>query len=100
MTVNPARDWSVTADLNLFWRLETEEGIYGPSGRLIRGASGSDERFVGSTVSLTSEYAIRERLTVMAIYATSFAGAFIKATEPPDAIDKTEDRREGKQSAR
>src|SRR3546814_10790221 len=26
MTVNPARDWSVTADLNLFWRLETEEG--------------------------------------------------------------------------
>lgn len=90
LTVNPTDDWSVTTDVNFFWRLETEDGVYSPSGRLIRRANGSDERFVGSAVSLTSDYTITEHLTFTAIYTHFFAGEFIEATGPSDDIDFVE----------
>jgi len=87
VTVDPTEDWSITVDMNFFWRLETEDGVYSPSGLLIREANGSDERFVGSAVSLTSDYAITERLSFTAIYTHFFAGGFIEATRPSDDID-------------
>lgn len=87
LTVSPAPDWSVTTDVNLFWRLETEDGVYNPSGRLIRGANGGDERFVGSAVSLSSDHGIAEHLTFTAIYTHFFAGDFIRSAGPSDDID-------------
>jgi hypothetical protein len=58
-----------------------------PSGQLIRGPSGSDERFVGSAVSITSEYALAENLNFTAIYTHFFAGDFIRETGPSEDID-------------
>lgn len=90
VTVSPAPGWSLTSDVNVFWRLETEDGVYAPSGQLLRAAGGSDERYVGSAVSLTSEYALTERLSLTAIYTHFFPGDFIEATGPSDAIDFVE----------
>jgi hypothetical protein len=86
VTVRPTEAWSLTADVNFFWRLETSDGVYAPAGQLIRGPSGSDDRFVGSGVSLTSGYALAENLSFTAIYTYFFAGDFIKATGPSDDI--------------
>lgn len=77
----------MTADMNFFWRLDTQDGVYAPAGQLVRGPSGSDARFVGSAVSLTSEYALAENLSFTAIYSHFFAGDFIKATGPSDDVD-------------
>ena len=90
LSVKPTPDWSVTTDLNFFWRLETEDGVYSPSGQLIRAAGDRDERYVGSAFSLSSEYAITDRLTVAAIYTHFFAGDFIEASGPSDDIDFVE----------
>ncbi|MFZ5556146.1 MAG: alginate export family protein [Pseudomonadota bacterium] len=90
LTVQPAGGWRVTADVNFFWRLETADGVYAPSGQLIRAAGGSDERFVGWSVSLTSEYALTRRLTFTAIYTHFAAGDFIQATGPAENIDFVE----------
>jgi hypothetical protein len=87
VTVRPTAVWSLTADMNFFWRLDTNDGVYAPAGQLIRGPSGSDERFVGSAISLTSEYALNENLSFTSIYTHFFAGDFIKATGPSDDID-------------
>jgi len=87
VTVRPTETWSLTTDVNFFWRLDTNDGVYAPAGQLIRGPSGSDDRFVGSAVSLTSEYAIAENLTFTAIYTHFFAGDFIRATGPSEGID-------------
>jgi hypothetical protein len=87
VTVRPARDWSVTADLNLFWRLETQDGVYSPAGQLIRPPSNSDERFVGSALSLNSTVALAKNLNFTAIYTHFFAGDFIRATGPSQDID-------------
>ena len=56
ITIRPDEVWSITADVNLFWRLETEDGVYTPSGQLLREPKGSRKRFVGSAVSLTSQH--------------------------------------------
>lgn len=87
LTINPADDWSLTTDMNFFWRLETEDGVYAPNGSLLRGAGGSDERFVGSAFSVTSEHALTERIDFTAIYTHFFAGAFIEDTGPASDID-------------
>jgi hypothetical protein len=87
VTVRPTEAWLLTADMNFFWRLDTNDGVYAPAGQLIRGPSGSDERFVGSAVSLTSEYVLAENLALTAIYTHFFAGDFIQATGPSEDID-------------
>lgn len=87
LTVRPARDWSLTADMNLFWRLETQDGVYSPAGQLIRAPKDSDKRFVGSSLSLTSSAVLAENLSFAAIYSHFFAGAFIRETGPSRDID-------------
>lgn len=87
VAVRPTETWSLTADMNLFWRLDTSDGVYAPAGQLIRGPSGSDERFVGSSFSFTSEHALAENLSFTAIYAHFFAGNFIRSTGPSEDID-------------
>lgn len=87
VTLHPSESWSLTADANVFWRLNKADGVYGPAGQLIREPSGSDARFVGSALSFTSEHALAERLTLAAIYTRFVAGDFIRATGPSDAID-------------
>lgn len=87
VTVHPTDAWSLTADMNFFWRLDKNDGVYAPSGQPIRGPSGSDERFVGSAFSLTSGYALTENFAVTAIYTHFFAGDFIRATGASEDID-------------
>ena len=87
LTVEPLGDLSLTGDFNAFWRLNTEDGVYSPSGQLIRAANGSDERFVGSALSLTAEYAVSRRLDLTAIYTRFFAGDFIEDTGSSEDID-------------
>lgn len=67
VTVNPHDRLSLIADYNLYWRLETGDGVYGPAGNLIRPAGGA-ERFVAAALSLTASYVPTERLLLTAIF--------------------------------
>ncbi len=87
VTVHPTDAWSLTADMNFFWRLDQNDGVYAPSGQPIRGPSGSAKRSVGSAFSLTSGYALTENFAATAIYTHFFAGDFIRATGASEDID-------------
>ena len=89
LTVNPTEDLALTVDANAFWRLETEDGVYSPSGQAIV-AGGGDDRFVGSAVSLTAEYALTRRIDLTAIYTRFFTGDVIDAAGPSEDIDFVE----------
>jgi hypothetical protein len=69
VTVRPRDDLALIADFDFFWRLETEDGIYSPSGQLLRAASGSDARHVGNELSLNAAWQINPHLSVTAIYS-------------------------------
>jgi hypothetical protein len=87
LVLHPADGVSLTTDLNFFWRLRTADGIYAPSGRLLRQGIGTDERFVGSTLSLTAEWQVNRHLALTAIYSHFFPGDFIRATGSAEDID-------------
>ncbi|MFY0310459.1 alginate export family protein [Leisingera sp. D0M16] len=87
VSVHPSDAWSLTADLNLFWRLEAEDGVYAPSGQLIRGPSGSGERFVGSALSVSSNYLLADNLSFAAVYTHFFPGGFLRETGPAEDVD-------------
>jgi len=92
LSVNPVNNWMFTIDVNYFWRLETRDGVYGPSGQLIRSSSGSNERFVGAATSLNLAWSINENLTMAAVYVHWIPGKFMTdtgASEPIDFIELT-----------
>ena len=86
----PSDAWSLTADLNFFWRLQTEDGLYSPSGQIIRGPNGSDSHFAASALSLTAEYTISRGLVFTAIHTFGHPEAFLEETGPSDNLDFTE----------
>lgn len=81
---------TVTTDIDFFWRLATEDGVYGPGGGLLRSAQGSDERFVGTEVSLNVTWEVNSRLTLTSIYSHFQPGTFIRETGQSSDIDYVE----------
>lgn len=90
VNVLPTDDWSLTTDLNFFWRLETEDGLYSPSGQIIRAPMGSDSHFAMIALSLTAEYTFSRGLVFTAIHTFGKPEAFFRETGPSSDLNFTE----------
>ena len=86
LSLSPHPDLALGLDVNLFWRLSTDDGIYGPSGRLLRASGGSDERFVGTAVSASLDWQLDRSLFLGVVYTHAFPGEFIDETGPDRTI--------------
>ena len=80
----------VAADLNLYWRLETGDALYGPSGNLLRRGSETGSRFVGPAFSASIDWTPNPFVAVGLVYTRGFAGPFIEDTGPARDIDFVE----------
>ncbi|MEM7641842.1 MAG: alginate export family protein [Pseudomonadota bacterium] len=87
LTVHPTEKLTVTADVNNFFRLNRNDGVYAPSGLLIAPGDGSDERYVGSSLSVNAEYEISRNLLLTGIYTHFEPGDVLKDTSPGKAVD-------------
>lgn len=85
--IRPAEGWYFRADVDFFWRAETNDGIYAPPRRLLRSGGGSDERFVATQVSLIAEWAVSRHLEFALSATRSMAGDFIEETGNDTDID-------------
>ena len=74
-------------DVNWYWRMEREDGVYGPPGNLFRLPEGARERLVDISVSGGIEWEASEHIFVSLLFTHSAPQAFIRATGPADAID-------------
>lgn len=81
VSASPLESVRITTDVNAYWRLSLADGIYGPSGNLIRGPNESEARFVTLAWSTAAEWEISWWLDATAIYTLQAPGAFISATE-------------------
>ena len=84
LTITPADRVTMSFDVNLYWRLETSDGIYGPAGNLIRLPGGSDERFVNTALSATVEWELDRHFLLGLSLTHSRPEAFIEETGPSD----------------
>lgn len=87
LNFNPTDRVAVTTDIDFFWRLQTEDGIYSPSGQLLRSGAGSDARYVGTEISLNTSWQVNDRLALTGVYAHFFPGRFIEETGSSKDID-------------
>ncbi|MEO1035962.1 MAG: alginate export family protein [Pseudomonadota bacterium] len=81
---SPHEDVAVSMDLDLYWRLETADGVYGPPGNLLRAPEGSTERFVNSALSASLEWTPSERRLFGITLTHSRPEAFLDETGPAD----------------
>lgn len=84
LTITPMDGVTMQFDLNLYWRLETSDGIYGPAGNLIRLPGDSDERFVNTALSASIEWELDRYFLLGLALTHSRPEAFIEDTGPAD----------------
>ncbi len=84
LAVAPTDDVTMQFDLNLYWRLETSDGVYGPAGNLIRAPGDSDERFVNTALSASIEWELDQYFLLGLSLTHSRPEAFIADTGPAD----------------
>jgi hypothetical protein len=86
----PRENLKLGIDVNWYWRMEREDGVYGPPGNLFRLPEGARERLVDVSVSGGIEWEASEHIFVSLLFTHSAPQAFIRATGPADAIDFVE----------
>jgi hypothetical protein len=92
VTLQFAESLSFTTDVNFFWRLEKADGIYSPSGAILREPQPGAGRYVGTAGSASLTWTMTPFLDATAIYTRFEPGAFMKdtgAAQPLDFIELT-----------
>jgi hypothetical protein len=80
-------EFSISTDVNFYWRLEKNDGVYSPSGQVIREPDGSDARYVATGISIAAAWAPTINLDFTAIYTRLEPGAFIRQTGESKSVD-------------
>ena len=70
-----------TVDVNVFWQLESQDGIYGVPGNLLRPSGGPGGR-VDTAISNVVGYAFNRNVDASAIYTLQFSGPAVAGTGP------------------
>lgn len=73
LTIRPSDSLTVTAGWDVFFRYSDDDAVFSPTGIVIPG-SASDDRFVGSTLSVVADWAINHHITLTASYSHFFRG--------------------------
>lgn len=90
LRLSPSDRWRLSADINLHWRMETADGVYGPPGNLLRAPGDSSARFVSTAVSVSAAHQLSDALQLEAIYAHVEPARFISETGPSAPVDFVE----------
>jgi hypothetical protein len=87
LALRPHREVTLTADIDFYWRLEREDGVYDPAGHILRSGAGSRARYVSTLMSMTGTWQVNRNLELSTVYTHVFPGEFIRDTGSHDAID-------------
>ncbi len=82
-----AKKLSLRGDYHMFWRADTNDGLYGVGGAIARPAGASDASEIGSEIDLYLNWQIDRHTNAYFGYSHFFAGEFIEDTGPNDDID-------------
>lgn len=87
LKLSPTKQLSLSFDVNWFWRLEDEDGVYGAPGNVLRAPIAGAGDFVATGASLGAAYQINENVSAEIIYAHNAPGDFITDTGPSEPVD-------------
>lgn len=78
--VNPNNKWLVGMQYLEFYRANNQDGVYRPSGSLLRNGLNSRAKHIGSEIDLYTKYKINRHWEFLMGYSQFSAGKFIKQT--------------------
>ncbi len=87
--LHPTDRVTVTVDADSFRRQSNRDGIYSPSGAVLRTGQRSRATHVGEQVALQAEWRVDAHCSIVANYTHFFAGRFIRETGPGKDMDYT-----------
>jgi hypothetical protein len=79
LSVRPVEELAILLHYDAFWRMSLGDGAYRSSGALIASGSTSQERHVGSELSVRAQWQVDRHALLVASYSHFFAGAFLAA---------------------
>lgn len=85
--LKPAKSVGISFDWDFFWRESLHDGIYGPSGNLIRSGRTTDHRYLGNQPSVRADWRPGRHWAFGATYAHFFAAKAIEETGPGRDVD-------------
>ncbi len=80
----------LAVDLNLYWRMETDDGIYAPNGEILRSGRTTSSRFVGTAYSGSIDWNVTELLFLGLVFTHVDPGAAVERTGSSEDIDFVE----------
>jgi hypothetical protein len=90
LTFQPHTDIEITTSINFYWRLSTNDGVYGPRGNLLNVDSASNRRYVATEYSLSAAYKLTKSTNFSFVYGRSDPAALVKQTGSRGLTDYVE----------
>lgn len=75
---NPTASLRLFVDMNIYWRLESEDGVYGPPGNLIASPDSGSSKRVNQAYSAGFEYQLNEQVDISLLLTYSEPQAFLR----------------------
>ena len=87
LSLQPHQAIKITAAVNFYWRLSTNDGVYGPGGNLLNVDSSSDRRYVATEYSLSTTFSLTKSTVLTVVYGRSEPAALVQQTGGRGATD-------------
>lgn len=87
LAVSPIDRLTIEPGVDVFWRVDTKDGIYTPGGTIVRPAGGNN-RFVGWEAGITSRYQINPNVALRAEAGYFFPGAYLADNPPSNNVGR------------
>lgn len=82
LAVHPHRNVTLTAQSEFFWRTDRADGLYTPTGAILRSGSVQDRRFVGVEYLVSAEWRATPNISWAATVARFETGPFLETRRP------------------
>jgi hypothetical protein len=79
VTIQPRRDFAVTAGVDFLWRYSIRDGFYQPPGVPLVPSSANTQRFLGEQYNLHAEWQATAHINVNAVYVHFTPAGFLKS---------------------
>lgn len=86
LSLRLSEQWTLQGAAVLYWRESLGDGLYNAAGNLVRPASGSPARYIGTQADVALAWEPRRWLSLGATYSLFLPGPFIAETGPSQTV--------------
>jgi hypothetical protein len=87
LSASPIREVLLTVDWHNFWRADSHDALYNPTGMVVRPGNGGESATVGREMDVVGHYLINRYVAVELGYCHFFTGSFLRESGGDAPVD-------------